>query len=104
MNQDGHTREILNKVSYHAVYDESIVDPLAFAAGNGFAGIQWAVEAPNLAKGIFRYLLPALAAADVMDYCIEVRPRGLAVESLANLRGILEMGRRDAEGAENRLS
>ena len=42
-------KEILSKVSYHAVYDESIIDALAFAGSHGFAGIQWAVEAPHLA-------------------------------------------------------
>jgi sugar phosphate isomerase/epimerase len=38
----------------------------------------------------FLRFLPRLAAADVMDYCIEVRPREKAVESLANLRRLLD--------------
>ena len=39
---------ILNKVTYHAVYDDSITDALRFAAANGFAGVQLAVEMPHL--------------------------------------------------------
>jgi len=36
-----------NKVSYHAVYDNSIIDALKFAKNNNFAGIQLAVESPH---------------------------------------------------------
>jgi len=39
---------IKNKVSYHAVYDESIIEALKFAKNNNFAGIQLAVESPHL--------------------------------------------------------
>ncbi len=39
---------IKNKVSYHAVYDKSIIDALKFAKNNNFAGIQLAVESPHL--------------------------------------------------------
>ena len=39
---------ILEKVTYHAVYDASILDALTFAKANGFAGVQVAVEAPHL--------------------------------------------------------
>jgi len=39
---------ILNKVTYHAVYDESIMDALRFARTNGFAGVQLAMEVPHL--------------------------------------------------------
>ncbi len=41
-------KHILDKVSYHAVYDESIVDALRYARGHGFAGVQVAVETPHL--------------------------------------------------------
>ena len=41
-------KAILDKVTYHAVYDDSIVDALRYARGHGFAGIQVAVEAPHL--------------------------------------------------------
>ncbi len=34
----------------------------------------------------FTQLLPILARADVLDYCIEVRPREKALQSLAALR------------------
>lgn len=40
--------QILNKVTYHAVYDKSIMDALQYAHTNGFAGVQVAVEAPHL--------------------------------------------------------
>jgi sugar phosphate isomerase/epimerase len=37
----------------------------------------------------FNYYLGRLSEADVMDYCIEVRPREKAKESLAALKTIL---------------
>lgn len=40
---------ILERVSYHAVYDDSILDALTFAKANGFSGVQIAAEAPHLA-------------------------------------------------------
>ena len=46
-NQD--LTPILDKVTYHAVYDESTMEALRYARGNGFAGVQVAVEAPHLA-------------------------------------------------------
>ncbi len=39
---------IENKISYHAVYDKSIIEALKFAKINNFAGIQLAVESPHL--------------------------------------------------------
>ncbi|MHA1475824.1 MAG: TIM barrel protein, partial [Promethearchaeota archaeon] len=39
---------IENRVSYHAVYDKSIIDALKFAKNNNFTGIQLAVESPHL--------------------------------------------------------
>jgi len=39
---------ILQNVSYHVVYDESIMDALEYAHAHGFAGIQLAVEVPHL--------------------------------------------------------
>jgi sugar phosphate isomerase/epimerase len=41
-------RRILDRIAYHAVYDDSIVDALRYARANGFAGVQAAVEAPHL--------------------------------------------------------
>jgi sugar phosphate isomerase/epimerase len=38
---------ILDRVSYHAVYDYSVVEALDYASANGFAGIQLAVEIPH---------------------------------------------------------
>jgi len=46
--KDAKLAGILEKVSYHAVYDDSIMDALVFARENGFAGVQAAVEAPHL--------------------------------------------------------
>lgn len=42
------THPILDHVSYHAVYDASILDALEYARDNGFAGIQIAVEVPHM--------------------------------------------------------
>ncbi len=39
---------IFDRVSYHAVYDASIIDALIYARDNGFAGIQVAVETPHM--------------------------------------------------------
>lgn len=39
---------ILSKVTYHAVYDESVMDALQYARTGGFAGVQLAVEVPHL--------------------------------------------------------
>lgn len=39
---------MLDKVTYQAVYDDSIIDALGYASLNGFAGVQVAVEAPHL--------------------------------------------------------
>jgi sugar phosphate isomerase/epimerase len=43
------THPILDRVSYHVVYDASIMDALEYARDNGFAGIQLAAESPHLA-------------------------------------------------------
>jgi len=58
-------RNILEKVSYHAVYDESIADALDYAAANGFAGVQVAVEAPHLS---FEHVSDE-SAASLADRC-----------------------------------
>jgi sugar phosphate isomerase/epimerase len=42
------TRSILDRISYHAVYDRSVMDALRYAKRNGFAGIQLADETPHL--------------------------------------------------------
>jgi sugar phosphate isomerase/epimerase len=39
---------ILNRISYHAVYDASASEALQYAYMNGFSGIQLAVESPHL--------------------------------------------------------
>jgi sugar phosphate isomerase/epimerase len=39
---------ILDRVSYHAVYDCSVIDALRYAKDNGFAGVQLADETPHL--------------------------------------------------------
>jgi len=40
--------DILTRTSYHAVYDDSIIEALQFARASGFAGVQVGVEAPHL--------------------------------------------------------
>jgi sugar phosphate isomerase/epimerase len=40
--------DILARVSYHAVYDASILDALRYAKDSGFAGVQAAIEMPHL--------------------------------------------------------
>jgi sugar phosphate isomerase/epimerase len=42
------TNAILDRVSYHAVYDASVMDALEYARDNGFAGIQLEAESPHL--------------------------------------------------------
>jgi len=39
---------ILTKTTYHAVYDDSILDALRYARTNEFAGVQLAVDVPTL--------------------------------------------------------
>jgi sugar phosphate isomerase/epimerase len=41
-------KTILDRVSYHAVYDGSILEALQYAKANGFTGVQIAVETPHL--------------------------------------------------------
>ncbi len=43
--------QILTHLSYHAVYDDSILSALEYAKDNGFSGIQVAVEAPHFDFG-----------------------------------------------------
>jgi sugar phosphate isomerase/epimerase len=40
--------KILDRISYFAVYDDSIVDALRWASENGFTGAQVAIESPHL--------------------------------------------------------
>jgi sugar phosphate isomerase/epimerase len=39
---------IVQRTTYHAVYDESVLDALRFALENGFSGVQAAAELPHL--------------------------------------------------------
>jgi sugar phosphate isomerase/epimerase len=57
--------DILRKISYHAVYDESILDALRFAKANGFAGIQVAVETPHLSLD----LLSEAQVETIAEFC-----------------------------------
>lgn len=41
-------KTILDRISYHAVYDGSVLDALAYAKANGFSGVQIADETPHL--------------------------------------------------------
>lgn len=41
------SKSILEKISYHVVYDVNLHDAIDFAARNGFSGIQVAVEVPR---------------------------------------------------------
>ena len=41
--------KILGRLSYYAVYDNSILDAIKFASENGFSGVQVAIESPHLA-------------------------------------------------------
>lgn len=42
------TGDLLNRISYFAVYDETVLDALRWASENGFTGVQVAVESPHL--------------------------------------------------------
>jgi sugar phosphate isomerase/epimerase len=41
-------QKVLSRMSYHAVYDNSILEAISFASKNGFSGIQIAIETPHL--------------------------------------------------------
>jgi sugar phosphate isomerase/epimerase len=41
---------MFDRISYHAVYDRSVIDALRYAKENGFAGIQLADETPHLSS------------------------------------------------------
>ena len=58
---------ILDKVTYHAVYDNSIIDALEYAHEAGFAGVQIAVEAPHLSFE----RLSVHDCIEIADYCAE---------------------------------
>ena len=60
-------RWILDKLTYHAVYDASVLDGLCFAAANGFAGIQAAVETPHLSFDG----LSAARRGEIRRFCVE---------------------------------
>jgi len=50
MSADNHKSQyerLFSRISYFAVYDDSIVDAIGYAADNGFSGIQIAVEQPR---------------------------------------------------------
>jgi sugar phosphate isomerase/epimerase len=42
------TGDLLDKISYFAVYDETVLGALQWASENGFTGVQVAVESPHL--------------------------------------------------------
>ena len=44
-------KSLPGKITYHAVYDESIIDALAVARANGFAGIQASEAVGNTTTG-----------------------------------------------------
>jgi sugar phosphate isomerase/epimerase len=64
------TTNIQNRVSYHAVYDDSILEALQFAKTNGFAGIQIADETPHLS-------FERLSAAEVGRIADFIRAEGV---------------------------
>ena len=41
-------QSLLDRITYHAVYDDTIVDALGYAHEHRFAGIQVGVETPHL--------------------------------------------------------
>lgn len=55
---------ILQNISYHAVYEDSIMDALRYARSNGFTGIQLACEVPRFSyEGV-----SAQACAEILDF------------------------------------
>ncbi|MHB0998792.1 MAG: sugar phosphate isomerase/epimerase family protein [Armatimonadota bacterium] len=40
--------DIFDRISYHAVYDESIISSMEYAGRNGFTGVQVSIESPHL--------------------------------------------------------
>ncbi len=57
--------KIENKISYHAVYDKSIIEALKFAKNNNFTGIQLSVESPHLS---FEHLFHE-KRVEIKDFC-----------------------------------
>ena len=49
------THNIIKRVSYHAVYDESILGALKFASETGFSGVQVADETNHLSFEPFQH-------------------------------------------------
>ena len=43
---------ILDNISYHAVYDDSILSALEYAKDSGFSGVQVADETPHVLTAI----------------------------------------------------
>ena len=61
--------DVLRLVSYHAVYDDSIMDALRFAETTGFAGIQVAAELTRLAPD----RLSEAALEEIASFCAETK-------------------------------
>ena len=56
--------DILHKVSYHAVYDDSVMEALQYDSSNGFSGIQFACEIPHFSFEA----LSAMACTNIRDF------------------------------------
>jgi len=49
LNPGAISKTILDSVTFHAAYDDSVLDALRFARSSGFRGVQLAMDAPHLA-------------------------------------------------------
>ena len=63
---------MLDRVSYHAVYDNSVLSALQYANENGFKGVQLADESPHLS-------FERLAASDIQDIIAFVKDTGIKI-------------------------
>jgi len=89
-------KTILNRLSYHAVYDRSVMDALRYAQENGFAGIQLADGTPHLS-------FDCLGEKDVDEIAEFVSSNDLYTNLHApdNACSLFQCSRYLAEGIEN---
>lgn len=67
MWNDARRKSVLERVSYHVVYDTSIIDALHYAQANGFAGVQVAIELPHFSPEN----VGKAERAQIATYCAE---------------------------------
>jgi sugar phosphate isomerase/epimerase len=90
------THPILDHVSFHAVYDASIMDALEFARDSGFAGVQVAVESPHLA-------FEQLSEAEIAEIAGFVKSQGtfISIHAPDEVASLFQHSRHLRDGIQN---